>query len=54
MDRGGIRSLKMRVRRECSISRGRARLYRSEEEVTVLQAGLQQGGSSRSESCQEF
>ena len=26
----------------------------SEEEVTVLRVGTQQGGSSKSESCQEF
>ena len=52
----GIRGLETRVGRECSISRGGARLYSggihvgrgSEEGVTVLR----QGGSSKSESCQ--
>ena len=47
----------MRMGRECSISRGEARftvevymLEESEEGVTVLW----QGGSSKSESCQEL
>ena len=57
----GIRSLKTRVGRECSISRGGpdcpAEVYvseESEERVTVLRVETQQGGSSKSESCQEF
>ena len=59
MDRGGIAGLKMRVGRECSISRGgpdcAVDVYRREEleeKVTALQVGTQLGGSSRSESCQ--
>ena len=47
----GLRGLKMRMRRECSISRGgldcAVKVYRSEEseeEVIVLQVGMQQGG----------
>ena len=54
MGRRGIRGLKMRVGRECSISRGGpdctvevCRLEESEEEVTVLQVGTQQGAAPR-------
>ena len=63
MGRRGIRGLETRVGWECSVSRRRARLYsgdilymseESEGRVTVLQVGTQQGGSSKSESCQEF
>ena len=61
MGRMGIRGLKTRVGRECCISRGGAdctvEVYmseESEEEVTVLRVGAQQGGSSKSESCQEL
>ena len=57
----GDRGLKTRLGRECSISRGGSdrtvEVYRSEEseeEVTVLRIGAQQGESSKSESCQEF
>ena len=61
MGRWGIGSLKKRVGRECSISRGgpdcTVKVYRPEESkegVTVLQVGTQQGGRARSENCQEF
>ena len=61
MGRSGIRRLKVRVRRKCSISIGgpdlTVEVYRSEEsdeEVTVLQVWTQHGGNSRNESCQEF
>ena len=57
MDRWGIRDLETRVERECCISRGgpdgRVEVYiseKSKEGVTVLR----QGGSSKSESCQEL
>ena len=57
----GIRRLKVRVRRKCSIGSGgpdlTVEVYRSEEsdeEVTVLQVWTQQGDNSRNESCQEF
>ena len=61
MGRRGIRGLKTRVGLECSIS-GRGlvctvEVYVSEEskeEITVLREGTQHGGSSKSESCQEF
>ena len=57
MDKRGIKGLKARVRQECCISRGGQieqwryirRLVLSSEH-----AGTQQGGSSRSESYQEF
>ena len=59
MGKREIRGLKTRVRRKCSISRGgpdcTVEVYKSEkseEEITVLQVGTQQGGSSRNESCQ--
>ena len=51
MGRRGIRSLKTRIERECSISREGldctvevCRLKESEERVTVLRVGTQQGG----------
>ena len=57
MGRWGIRGLETRVGRECSIRRGGPdctvevyMLQESEEGVTVLW----QGGSSKSESCQEL
>ena len=57
MGRRRIGGLEMRVMRECSISRGgpdcTVEVYmseKSEESVTVLR----QGGSSKSESCQEL
>ena len=56
MGRWGTRGLQTRVGRECSISRGAdytVEAYMSEkpeDEVTVFR----QGGSSKSESCQEF
>ena len=57
MGRWGIRGLETRVTRECSISRGgpdcTVEIYvleESKERVTVLR----QGGSSKSESCQEL
>ena len=57
MGRWGIRGLETRVGRECSISRGglncTVEVYMSEESeegVTVIP----QGGSSKSESCQEL
>ena len=57
----GTGDLKAKVRQVCSISSGGedciVEVYRpeeSEEEVTVLQVGTRQGGSSRSESYQEF
>ena len=42
MGRRGIRGLKTRVRRECSISRGRARLYSGSIQV----GGARGGGRS--------
>ena len=57
MGRWGIGGLETRVGRKCSISRGgpdcTVEVYvsdESEQEVTVLR----QGGSSKSESCQEL
>ena len=57
----GIKGLETGVGRKCSISRGRldctVEVYISEESyerVTVLQVATRQGGSSKSESCQEF
>ena len=54
MGRRGIRGLKTRVGRECSISRGlpdcTVEVYRSEEseeEVTVLRGGTQQEAAPR-------
>ena len=60
MGRRGIRGLKTRVGRECSISKGldcTVEVYvseESEERVTVLRVETQRGGSSKSESCQEL
>ena len=62
MDRRGIRGLETRAGRECSISRRRARLYSGGIIVggvrgechSVTSGGTQQGGSSKSESYQEF
>ena len=57
----GIRGLKTRVRRECSISRRRARLYSgsihvggARGESHSVTSGNTAGGSSKSENCQEF
>ena len=63
----GIRDLKASVGRECCISRWGAvvpdctmkvfKLKKADEEVTVLspeEPETKQGGSSRSQSCQEF
>ena len=59
MGRWEIWGLKKRMGRECSISREGPGctvevyvLEESEERVTVLRVGTQQGGSSKSESCQ--
>ena len=61
MGRWKITGLKARVGRKCSISRGglvcTVEVYmseQSEEGVTVLRDGTQQGDSSKSESCQEL
>ena len=62
MGRWGIRSLKTRVGRECSISRGRAILYSGGIHFEGIRGGSHSatsgdtagGGSSKSESCQEF
>ena len=58
MGRRGIKGLETRVGRECSISRGRARLYSGGIHVGGVggrshsdKAG---GGSSKSEGCQEL
>ena len=57
MGRWGIRSLETRVERECSISRGgpdcTVEVYVSEESEEGVPV-LRQGGSSKSESCQEL
>ena len=48
MGKRGIRGLKTRVGRECSIKGGpdcTVEVYRSEEEVTVLRVGMQRGGT---------
>ena len=57
MGRWGIRGLETRVGRESSVGRGGVRLHsggihvgESEEGVTVIR----QGGSSKSENCQEL
>ena len=54
----GIRSLETRVGQECSISRGRpdstVEVYVSEESEEGGVTVLRQGGSSKSESCQEL
>ena len=61
MGRRGIRSLKTRVGQECSISRRKARLYSGGKHVEGVRgeshsvsSGDTAGGSSKSESCQEF
>ena len=57
MDRRGIRDLKTRVGQDCSISRRRARLYRGGVHVGGVRGesySVSAGGSSMSESCQEF
>ena len=61
MGRRGIRGLKTRVGRECSISRQRARLYNGCIHVGEVRGGSHSviseyttGGSSKSESCHEF
>ena len=59
MGRWGIRSLETGVTRECSISRGGARLY-SGGTIYVLEESEEEsqcydrGGSSKSESCLEL
>ena len=61
MSRGGIRDLKTGVRRECRISRGEAgctvEVYMSEESeegVTVLRVGTQQGAAPRVRAVKSF
>ena len=62
MGRREIRSLKTRVGRECNISRQRTRLYSGGihvggvrgESHSVTSWDTASGGSSKSESCQEF
>ena len=64
MDRRGIRSLKTRVGRECSNSRGRDRLYSGGIHVGGVRGGSHSvtnedtavggGGNSKSDSCQKF
>ena len=58
MGRWGIRSLETRVGQECSISRrgpdSTVEVYVSEESEEGGVTVLQQGGSSKSESCQEL
>ena len=60
MGRREIKGLKTRVERECSISRQgldctvELHMSESEERVTMLRVGTQHGGSSKSESYQEF
>ena len=58
MDRWGIRGLETRAGRECSISRGGARLYSGRIHVGGVRGGgshsVTAGGSSKSESCQEL
>ena len=62
MGKRGIRSLKTRVGRECSISRGSATLYsrgiwvggvRGESHIATCRDAAA-GGSSKNESCQEL
>ena len=57
MGRWGIRGLETRVGRECCINRGGPRctveVYMSEKSEEAI-AVLRQGGSSKSESYQEF
>ena len=62
MGRRGIRSLKTKVGRECSISRRRARLYSGGihfggvrgESHSATSGDTAGGSTSKSESCQEF
>ena len=58
MGRRGIRGLETRMGRECSISRGgldsTVEVYVSEESEEGGVTVLRQGGSSKSESCQEL
>ena len=58
MGRWEIRSLETRVGQECSISRGgpdsTVEVYVPEESEKGGVTVLQQGGSSKSESCQEL
>ena len=58
MGRWGIRSLETRVGRECCISRGgpdsTVEVYVPEESEEGGVTVLRQGGSSKSESCQEL
>ena len=58
MGRWGIRSLETRVGQECSISRGgpdsTVEVYVPEESEEGGVTVLRQGGSSKSESCQEL
>ena len=61
MDRRGIRGLKTRVGRECSISRLKARLYSGgihvggvRGESHSVTSGDAAGGSSKNQSCQEL
>ena len=61
MGRRGIRGLKTRVGRECSISRWGTRLYSGDIQAGGIPgvshsvtSGGAAGGSSRSESSQEF
>ena len=58
MGRWGIRSLETRVGQECSISRGgpdcTVEVYVPEESEEGGVTELRQGGSSKSESCQEL
>ena len=57
MGRWGIEGLEMGVMRECSISRGAARLYSGGICVGGVRGeshSVTTGGSSKSESCQEL
>ena len=58
MGRWGIRSLEMRVGRDSSVSRGRARLHSGDIHVGGVRGESYSdsagGGSSKSESCQEL
>ena len=58
MGEWGIRGLETRVGRECSISRGGARLHSGGIHVGGVRGGSHShsegGGSSKSESCQEL
>ena len=58
MGRWGIRGLESRVGRECSISRGgpdsTVGVYVSEKSEEGSHSVTEEGGSSKSESCQEL